>query len=428
MKKGVFIIVVLLLLLPFLNIYSQILVYENSSYLLNGADEFYKQELNFFLIYNRNDQSYSYFKEKLENPLNWSIRKKDLSSLIQIYNIYVDTLEPKSIRNRVQTLLIGGDSSKYPNTFTIIMRLNEIIDDNITVDFSFPGSNNKFTFSLKLTPYKDKTFNYLQLKKKDFGFKRLGENTSKYTLDYLLDMNVMELELNDFRKPVLMNFNFGFNSKGVLANKDDIKNGAQTGVNLGFNTMYFFYDNLIYEASLSGGYQVETKSDISNGKYFSIVNKSARLSAMAEIPFTSLPFYYLHRATGYFRRAMPLTLNFEYYPDGKDLDGNTTPSRYDFNIKYEGAFSKFMILKTAYNYSKFINTDISLINSADCFTISYGLELSVLGDLVPILKSIIKTDNDTKDANYLYFKVENGKKPPLFQSGNQQSLGLTLYF
>lgn len=381
--------------------------------------------INLFFLYKDSTEKEKYIT-LLSNNENWEIMFSNEKSRPRLDDILADKIQADT---RVKELA-GKELDTYKNIINvqIIIGFDSYYEtEDCKADISF--LNNPIKDNIALIKHKERGWQFGRFSKKDFNFKRLAESDSKFTLEYGINMNIAEYSINEFGRKSQINFGLGFSSDGILANKKEIKNGSQTSIDLGFYCMYVLDEYNIYDATVTAGYQAETKSDFSSGQYFDLVNKGLKVNAIFDIPYTDRPFTFIHNKTGYFRRAVPMRINFEYLLKGKDAVGNSVSSRYDFGVSYEGAFSKYLIVKMAYNYSKFIDDDISPLGNTDYFSMSYGMELSVLGDLVPILKSILKTDNDKdKNPNYLYFKVENGRKPPLFQPGNQQSLGFALFF
>ncbi len=218
-------------------------------------------------------------------------------------------------------------------------------------------------------------------------------------------------------------YNINLFSTGTISNSSEVENYTQSGIDLAL-IPYVFTGKLIYRNEIHFGYVVETKIGSS---YFNIINRSMNVGAKIELPYTNYPMYYVNQYTHYLRLAMPLTVEFNYFPQGSDSLGNTTLARYDIGVLYELAFSPYLIIRAEWDYSKYLNSPAGFDNNKSYTAITFAQDLVVWKDYLSLLKLIFGNDN-IGDKNFIFYKIEAGSKAPNFIPINQQSIGFAIYF
>lgn len=130
--------------------------------------------------------------------------------------------------------------------------------------------------------------------------RRIATSELLFAIDYATDINILSLRyaptLNS--NLVLKDLNLQVKSNGTLVNKDVINNGTQTSINIAA-VPYLFAGGLIYRNEFHLGYQIDTKMNSAQGKYFDVVNKSLNVGVELELPYSNYPMFVLHRLTKY---------------------------------------------------------------------------------------------------------------------------------
>jgi hypothetical protein len=260
----------------------------------------------------------------------------------------------------------------------------------------------------------------------NLGIRRIASENFLFAADYKANLDILgtygyQSNLNNF---YFQSYTVNLKSSGTFTNSiSTVPNYTQTSLDI--SAIPYLNTNLmIYRNEIHIGYQLETKSGAS---YFDIINKSLKIGAILEIPYTNYPMYYLTQKTHYLRLVMPVILKFDYLPKGTDAHGNSTLSRIDLGAVYELAFSPYLILKGEWNYSKFINTPAGFENTKNYTAVTFGQDLKVLKEYLGILKLILG-DDQTENKNFIYYKIESGSKAPDFLPVSQQSFGFGMYF
>jgi len=258
----------------------------------------------------------------------------------------------------------------------------------------------------------------------DLSFQRIASEACQFTVDYKAKIDLIGNYYSIMGKNFYFkSYSLTLKSNGALSNSSLLRNGTQTSMEISA-IPYFYSNQLIYRNELHLGYQLETKMD---STYFSISNKCFKIGAIVEVPYTNYPMFYLHQYTKYLRMAMPLIVEVNYYPKGKDNFENITLARWDLSFKYELAFSRYLIIRGEWNYTKFLNSPVGLEDKKYFTAITFAQDLIVLRDYLGVLKYIFGLDN-VEDKNFIYYKIESGCKAPNFQNVNQQSIGVGVYF
>lgn len=125
--------------------------------------------------------------------------------------------------------------------------------------------------------------------------------------------------------------------------------------------------------------------------------------------------------------AMPLIIKYDYLPTGEDAAGNKTCARHDLKAFYELAFSPTLIIKGEWDYSKNIKPSIGTESSTSYTSITIAQEISAISEYIGFLKVLLGTSDDIKNKNFIYYKIESGKKAPSYLPINQQSFGISMY-
>lgn len=259
---------------------------------------------------------------------------------------------------------------------------------------------------------------------------RIADQKSLFAFDY--DLNTRMIEFGFLASPEkfwLNSISLDVNSSGTFGNDDEVRNGTQSSLGFGANA-FFFIGGIIYGGKLSLAYQMETRTNSDEDKLIDITNKSLKIGAQIEVPYSNYPIYKLHSKTGYVRLAMPLTLIAEYLPKGEDETGNTTSARFDFQARYELAFSPYLIIQGEWHGSRFFDVAEGFDKTASYYSVAVAQDLDIVKTQMPFafLKPILGSDEEIRGRHFVYYRISSGRKEPAFQDLREQSFGFGTYF
>ncbi|MFQ5640517.1 MAG: hypothetical protein ACE5IR_21255 [bacterium] len=262
----------------------------------------------------------------------------------------------------------------------------------------------------------------------DFSFRRLTQQKALYAFDHDFKINIFERNLvNNTGGFWLRSMSFNLKSKGTFASDDVVRNGTESSLELAFNPFYFA-SGLIYRSELKLSYQIDTAMNEAEDKLFDVINRKFLLGLEVELPWTNYPIFKLHTKTGYPRLAMPLTLNFDYSFSGNDGNGNDTLKRLDFKVRYELAFSPYLIIQGRWHRSKFIDALPGMDDTATYYSIAFAQDLDVVKKTLGVLKLLLGPEEEIRGKNFIFFRISKGRKAPAFEDIHEKSFGFGTYF
>jgi len=172
---------------------------------------------------------------------------------------------------------------------------------------------------------------------------------------------------------------------------------------------------------------METRMNASSNKLLDVVNHSLKLGLQAEVPYSNYPMFALHSATGYARLAMPLTVDVGYLPEGQDASGKSTSSRWDYGVRYELAFSPYLIIQGEWRGSMFGTPPVGLPSQTWYYSVAFAQDLDVVKKSLGFL-TLLLGDESTQGKHFVFYKISAGRKAPAFQDLKEQSIGFGTYF
>jgi hypothetical protein len=296
--------------------------------------------------------------------------------------------------------------------------------DNLTVQF---GSEAPVLVAVDSAAVGKTRWGFGKGKAIDLNVRRLMNQTSQLAFDYGLSTKILEHNLT---VPIgsfwLRSLSIGIGSDGTFGSDDTVRNGSQSSIQLSVNPFYFA-GGLIYAGRLSLAYQIETKMNAASNTLLDVVNRSIKLGIQAEIPYSNFPMFALHSATGYARLAMPLTVSVDYLPEGQDANGNITSSRWDYGVRYELAFSPYLIIQGEWRGSMFSTPLVGLPSQTSYYSVAFAQDLDVVKETLGFL-TLILGDESAQGKHFIFYRVSSGQKAPAFQDVREQSIGFGTYF
>jgi hypothetical protein len=359
-------------------------------------------------------------------------KKENIIFLKNIDNWYVQNSEGKRIFldsiecfiNQPKQPALHGNFNKNDEYLISLKDSNKDFSTPLPVERKQIKSNSKWKF----TNYKEMFFN----------FKRITNKKAVFAYDYGIESRIIEYELVNpffvipFSKKSYSSFSFDINSRGTLSENNEIRNGTTNKLGVYYNYYYRDYNKLDGLFKFGIFYFLETGMDTSEDKMFNVVNRSSSLSNIAfgisaEVPYSRFLNDEIHKITGYSRMAEPIRIQMNFFPKGNDLSEKETPSRNELTVGYELSLSSFFLLRGEFTRTFFNDaTPNGLGKAEDYYSLTYAQDLYNLFGLTPFLKDFfgVKTEGN----NFIYYTISSGKKPPLFKSLNEQSIGVSIMF
>lgn len=296
--------------------------------------------------------------------------------------------------------------------------------DNLTVQF---GSEEPVLVAVDSAAVGRIHWGFGKGKALELNVRRLTSQASLLAFDYNLSAKMLEHNLTVPNGALwVRSLSLDLVSDGTFGSKDTVRNGSQSSIQLSAHPFYFV-GGLIYAGQLSLAYQIETRMNASSNKLLDVVNHSLKFAAQLEIPYSNYPMFALHSATGYARLAMPLTLDVGYLPEGQDAGGNTTSSRWDYGLRYELAFSPYLIIQGEWRASSFGTPPPGLPGQTSYYSVAFAQDLDVVKKSLGFL-TLILGDQDTQGKHFIFYRISAGRKAPAFQDLKEQSIGFGTYF
>jgi hypothetical protein len=257
---------------------------------------------------------------------------------------------------------------------------------------------------------------------------RLQNQKSFFAFDYDFKVGIFERNLSLGSKNFwLGRLSFDLSSEGIIGSDDVMRNGTESSLNIAL-TSYSYMAGLIYRAELYFGGQLETIMNRDEDKLFDVLGKRYEFGLEAEIPLTNYPIYWVHTHNGYVRRAMPLTVSLRYLPVAGASLGYSLLSRWEVGAEYELAFSPYLILQGEWGYSKFRDVPDGMDCDASYVSLTVAQDIDILKNHIWFLKLIFGSEDDIRGKNFIFYRVTEGQKPPLFEDIRESSFGLSMYF
>jgi hypothetical protein len=261
----------------------------------------------------------------------------------------------------------------------------------------------------------------------ELNVRRLTSQASLLAFDYNLSAKILEHNLTVPNGALwVRSLSLDVVSNGTFGSKDTVRNGSQSSIQISAHPFYFV-GGLIYTGQLSLAYQMETRMNASSNKLLDVVNHSLKLELQAEVPYSNYPMFALHSTTGYARLAMPLTLDAGYLPEGQDASGNSTSSRWDYGMRYELAFSPYLIVQGEWRGSRLGAPPPGLPRQTSYYSVAFAQDLDVVKKSLGFL-TLILGDENTQGKHFVFYKISAGRKAPAFQDLKEQSIGFGTYF
>lgn len=309
---------------------------------------------------------------------------------------------------------------RHPNTVKLLADMKQ--RDKLSARFlkSTPASKCAVTIDSATT------WSFGEGERAKLSVERLADQQAFYAVDYDLSASILKHDLATssgglwFRSLALT-----FQSNGALATDDSVRNGTETAINLRAEPFYFV-QGLIYSGRLQAGYQVDTRMNSGAGRLFDVIARRFKLSAEVEVPLTNYPFVKLHAKTGYARVAMPLTVAAEYYVTADDNDD--VPDRMDVVARYEMPFSAAVILQGEWRLTEFQDAPVGMDKTVHYYSVSLAQDLGVTVKALGILHSILGLEEETRGNNFIYYRIEKGRRPPAFEDRTESYFGFSAYF
>ena len=297
---------------------------------------------------------------------------------------------------------------KPVDRFTVLLEGNQGVTVNTTDDSEQPRWNFGEGSSVEL------------------NVRRLAETKSRFALDHNLDVSIAERNLTLASGGIwLRSFSLDFTSEGTVTALPEVRNGSKSNLELALNP-FFFAGNMIYRTGISTGLQVETALDTAATNLLDVQNTRFKLGVELEVPFTNYPITQLHKRTGYARLAMPLTVGLDYIAGESDK-----PGRLDLNARYELAFSPYLIVQGEWRYSNFFEGMSGIGEDAHYYSVGIAQDLTEAEGVLKILKYITTLgliDEESEGRNFIFFKITEGRKAPLYRDISERSFGFGVYF
>jgi len=261
----------------------------------------------------------------------------------------------------------------------------------------------------------------------DLNIRRLMNQTSLFAFDYALSTKILEHNLTVPNGALwFRSLSLEVVSDGTFGSDDTVRNGSQSSIQLSANPFYFV-GGLIYAGQLSVAYQIETRMNAASNKLLDVVNHSLKLGIQAELPYSNYPMFALHSVTGYARLAMPLTVSLNYLPEGEDASGNSTNARWDYGVRYELAFSPYLIIQGEWRGSKFSAPPVGIPSQTSYYAVAFAQDLDVVKKTLGFL-TLLLGDETAEGKHFIFYRISSGRRAPAFQDVKEQSVGLGTYF
>lgn len=333
----------------------------------------------------------------IKTPGNWQVTGQKVT-------YRVDSVRYNSLSQRAT--LFGN--WKPGDQLTVLLEGNQGVTVNTTDDSEQPRWNFGEGSSVEL------------------NVRRLAETKSRFALDHNLDVSIAERNLTLASGGIwLRSFSLDFTSEGTITALPEVRNGSNSNLELALNP-FFFAGNMIYRSGISTGLQVETALDTAANNLLEVQNTRFKLGVELEVPFTNYPIAQLHKRTGYARLAMPLTVGLDYIAGESDK-----PGRLDLNAMYELAFSPYLIVQGAWRYSNFFEDMPGIGKDAHYYSVGIAQDLTEAEGVLKILKYITTLgliDEESEGRNFIFFKITEGRKAPLYRDISERSFGFGVYF
>jgi hypothetical protein len=297
--------------------------------------------------------------------------------------------------------------------------------DNLTVEFMDGGAVHVNVDSSAVGGTK---WGFGKGKAVDLNLRRLTNQKALYAFDYDLNIKILERTLATPGENFwIRSLSFDAVSTGTLGSSNEIRNGTQSSLGLAIHPFYFV-GGLIYEMNVNIAYQLETAMDSSGQALIKCIDKQFKAGLEIEIPYSNYPIYKLHTVTGYARLAMPLILNADYLPKGRNEVGDETPARLDMKARYELAFSPYFIIQGEWNHSLFTENPTGTDRNTDYYSFAIAQDLDVVKETLGFLKLFLGGSEEIRGKNFIFYRISSGKKAPAFQDLREQSFGFGTYF
>lgn len=369
---------------------------------------------------NPKETQFNFLCDFIKNADNWKITSSKgervfIDSILYICNM----TENKRViifgnlkAEEYYQIAIKDTNDKFNNSVDV---LNKLVHENEISNLTF-ANNSIFCFDVRRITNKKPIFVY----------------------DYIFESRIIEYKLRNpfltipFTKPAHSSFSLDIKTKGAISDNEQIRNGTVNSIGVFYNYYYKDYCSLHGLFKIGLFYFLETGMDSANAKMFNVLNRSSSLLNIAlgistEIPFSRYFNDAIHKITKYSRMAEPIRIKLNFLPEGNDLGGNKTPSRNELTIEYELSLSSFFLLKGEFIRTFFNNISLNKLGKAEnYYSLTFAQDLSSLFGTTPFLKEAFGMK--TEGNNFIYYMVTSGKHPPLFQSLNEQSIGISITF
>ena len=103
-------------------------------------------------------------------------------------------------------------------------------------------------------------------------------------------------------------------------------------------------------------------------------------------------------------------------------------ARWDLELKYELAFSPYLILQGKWGYTRFEDVCAGLEEEVSYYTLTIAQDLSAVKKYLAILNLLQGINNDTQGKHFIFYRIGNGQTPPQFEDLNEYSIGFGMYF